>query len=101
MKINVEGEKTVIKATRGDIVYLEHNYWIIGAALEANYYGSNFNICYYLVALDIADMERENNVLVLNDVQSDNELQVWLSEYQAIVYDGKLSSINLVYKQPE
>lgn len=101
MKINVDGEKAVIKASVGDIVYLEHNYWIIGAALEPNYYGSNFNICYYLVALDIADTKKENNALVLNDVHSDDELQVWLSEHQAVVYDGKLSSINLVYKQPE
>lgn len=101
MKINVEGEKAVIKANVGDIVYFDHQYWIIGAGLKSNYYGSNFNMCYYLVVLETAYTEKESSALALNDVHSDDELQVWLSEHQAVVYDGKLSSINLVYKQPE
>lgn len=99
MKINVEGNKAVIKANVGDVVYLEYKYWIIGAGLDTRSSRSNHDMCYYLVALDITDTEEEDTTLVLNNVNSDDELRHWLLKQEAIVYDGKRSSINLVYKK--
>lgn len=105
MRIHLNGKKAIIKASAGDVVYFDSTYWLLGVGKEdkvTNDGKYKLERCFYLTPLiTIVCNKNHTEVVQLSGMNSYDYLQKWLSEKQAVIYDGNKSGIELVYKQPE
>lgn len=95
MKINVEKTKPVVQAKTGDIAYFDSDYWLIGSWDGG---GVNKNKNFYFTSLTKPNSTNEN----MRNVWINNlDLTSYLESIKAVIYDGSMSKLDLVIKEPK